>query len=69
MTTIIINEKTKKGKIILELLNEMGIGKILPPKTESQSIKNQVTLKAMKDAIAGHTTRCKDFKDYLEKTR
>ena len=29
MTTVIINEKTKKGRIILDLIREMSCGKII----------------------------------------
>ena len=35
MTTIVINEKTKKGRIILDLIREMGVGEIIESKKVS----------------------------------
>jgi hypothetical protein len=63
MTTIIINEKTKKGKIILELIRELGAGKIMG---EAPAM-NEVTRKAIEEAMEGKTIRCNSFEDYLEK--
>ncbi len=66
MTTIIINEKTKKGKIIIELIKEIGVGKIID---EAKYISNQTTISAIEEAKAGYTTKCSDFDDYLKKTK
>ena len=67
MTTIIINEKTKKGRIILDLIREMGIGKIVDDKKESLNIPNLETIKAIQEADEGKTIKCIDFDDYLQK--
>jgi hypothetical protein len=67
MTTIIINERTRKGKIILELIREMGVGKVIDE--NSDKVPNQPTLKAMHDAETGNTVKCTSFSDYLEKVR
>lgn len=67
MTTIIINEKTKKGRIILDLIKEIGVGKIVDNLMESENILNSVTLKAIKEANEGKTIKCIDFDDYLKK--
>lgn len=68
MTTIIINEKTKKGKIILQLIQEMKVGKIIDNKQLVQDA-NELTLTAIKDAKQGRTIKCSDFDDYLEKVK
>ncbi len=67
MTTIIINEKTKKGQLILDLLRELGIGKIIDEKTASEKNPNNETIKAIQDAREGKTIKCIDFDDYLKK--
>jgi len=67
MTTIIINERTKKGRIIVDLIREMGIGKIVEDKKESFSIPNNETIKAIQEAGEGKTIKCIDFDDYLQK--
>ncbi|MEI8112702.1 MAG: hypothetical protein WCI54_03685 [Bacteroidia bacterium] len=67
MTTIIINEKTKKGQLILDLLRELGIGKIIDEKMESQNTPNIETIKAIQEAREGKTIKCVDFDDYLKK--
>lgn len=69
MTTIIINEKTKKGQIILDLIREMGVGKIIEAKMTSEKIPNDKTLKAIREAKDGKTVKCNDFDDYLQKTK
>lgn len=68
MTTIIINEKTKKGKLILDLIKEMGIGKILEEKSEEKLFNNE-TAKAIQEAQLGNTIVCEDFEDYLTKVK
>ena len=67
MTTIIINEKTKKGKIILDLIREMGLGKIIDD--EVKNTPNKKTSNAIREAINGETTKCSSFNDYLEKVK
>jgi len=67
MTTIVINEKTKKGRIILDLIREMGIGKIVDDKKETLNIPNNETIKAILEAEEGKTIKCIDFDDYLQK--
>ena len=69
MTTIIINEKTKKGQLILDLIKEMGIGKIVDDNMEANDIPNNTTLKAILEAKEGKTIKCVDFEDYLKKVQ
>jgi len=67
MTTIIINERTKKGRIILGLVRELSCGKIVNDETEK--FPNNKTIKAINEANEGKTIQCVDFDDYLKKTR
>lgn len=67
MTTIIINEKTKKGRIILDLIRGIGVGKIIDNNMESENILNNTSIKAIKEANEGKTIKCTDFDDYLKK--
>jgi hypothetical protein len=69
MTTIVINEKTKKGRIILDLIREMGVGEIIESKKASSHIPNDTTMKAIRDADEGKTIKCTDFDDYLNKVK
>ncbi len=70
MTTVIINEKSKKGRIVLDLIKELGIGKVISDKSRNKSSKpNKNTLLAIKDAIEGNTIKCDSFEDYLEKVK
>ena len=70
MTTIIINEKSKKGKIVLELIRELRVGKIVEDDRPKKKINpNAVTLKAIKDAYEGKTIKCDGFQDYLKKAK
>ncbi len=69
MTTIVINEKTKKGRIILDLIREMGVGEIIESAKESGHIPNDATLKAIQEAKEGKTIKCADFDDYLSKVK
>lgn len=70
MATVIINEKSRKGRIVLDLIKELGIGKIISEKSGKKSLKpNKDTLLAIKDAIEGNTVKCNDFRDYLEKVK
>ncbi len=69
MTTVIIDEKSKKGKIVLELIKELGIGKIVGEMGTKSAKLNQVTLDAIKEAYEGNTVVCEDFQDYIKKTK
>ena len=69
MTTIVINEKTKKGRIVLDQIREMGIGKIVDNKKESLNIPNRETIKAIQEEGEGKTVKCTDFEDYLQKVK
>jgi hypothetical protein len=67
MTTIIIDENTKKGKIILEIVREMNAGKIIDEKKHHSFSKE--TLQAIEEAKTGKTVKCNSFDDYLEKVK
>ena len=69
MTTIIINEKTKKGKIILDLIREMGVGKIIADEESENRVINSTTIQAIKEAEEGKAIKCESFEDYLEKVK
>ena len=69
MTTIIINEKTKKGRLILDLIREIGVGEIIDDSLELDNNLNNTTKKAIKEAIEGNTIKCNDFDDYLKKVK
>lgn len=51
MTTVIINNKTRKGKLILNLIREMGCGEILSDEP------NEETRKAIDDARNGKVSK------------
>lgn len=53
MTTVIINEKTKKGRIILDLIREMSCGKIITDNLNDEKTPNDKTRMAFRDAIEG----------------
>lgn len=65
MTTITINEKTAKGKTLLDFLEKFGDSKTI--KIERKP--NAETLKAMADVKAGKVTKTKNVKDLMEKLR
>lgn len=69
MTTIIINEKTKKGRLILDLIREIGVGEIIDDRLEPDNIFNNTTIKAIQEANEGKTIKCRDFDDYLNKVK
>lgn len=69
MTTVIINEKTRKGRIILELMREMNVGKIIEEKKSQHPVLNDITLQAIKEAQDGETVKCASFDDYLNKVK
>lgn len=68
MATVIINEKTRKGRIILDLIEELGVGQIIQDGIKKAKPNNE-TLEAMQDAIEGNTIKCDDFNDYLQKVK
>ena len=69
MTTVIINEKTKKGQIIIDLIKKLSAGKILEDNEAKERVFNKKTVKAIREAEEGKTTKCKNFNDYLEQTK
>jgi len=69
MTTIIINEKTKKGRIVLDLIREFSCGEIIDYNKESENFPNDKTIKAIQKANEGETIKCIDFDDYLKKVK
>ena len=56
MTTVIINN-TKKGKLVLDLIKEMGCGEII------HSIPNHETIEAIEDARNAKLIKAKSAKD------
>ena len=69
MTTIIINEKTKKGRIVLDLIREMNCGKIIGDEKVGEDNPNDITRLAIHHAQLGETIKCTDFNDYLLKVK
>ena len=54
MTTVIINGKTKKGKIILDLIKEMRCGRII------SFNPNEETIKAIESARKGDMKKARN---------
>lgn len=69
MTTIIINEKTKKGRIVLDLIREMNCGIIIPDEKNVVENPNDITRLAIQQARKGETIKCTNFEDYLAKVK
>ena len=69
MTTIIINEETKIGRLVLDLIREIGVGEIIDNKLKSDNILNDITINAIREANEGNTIKCDDFDDYLKKVK
>ena len=67
MTTIIIDENTKKGKIILDLVRELKAGRIITEDSYDEFSLNKTTIEAIREAREGMTIVCEDFKEYLKK--
>ncbi len=61
--------KNKKGQIILDLIREMGIGKIIDETKSKSPVLNDTTLQAIKEAQEGETIKCASFEDYLNKLK
>lgn len=60
MTTVIINNKTRKGRLILDLIREMGCGEILTDEP------NEETKKAIDDARAGKLTKASSASELIK---
>lgn len=60
MTTVIINNKTRKGKLILDLIREMGCGEILSDEP------NEETKRAIEDARAGKLTKARSASELIK---
>ena len=69
MTTIIINEETKIGRLVLDLIREIGVGEIIDDRFKSDNILNDITINAIREANEGNTIKCDDFDDYLKKVK
>ena len=61
MTTVIINNKTKKGKLILDLIREMNCGEII------EEDPNEETIKAIQEARNGELKKAKNSNDLSDK--
>ena len=66
MTTNIINEKSKKGRIIIDLVRELSCGKII--NDDCVNLPNNKTIKAVQEAREGKTTKLNDFDVVEEKS-
>ena len=65
MTTVIINEKTAKGKTLLAFLRNFETDNFIQFEKEP----NQITRKAMLETREGKTVKFKNFDDYKAKTK
>ena len=63
MTTIIINEKTSKGKSLLEFLKKFENEEFI----QIEKTPNQTTVKAIEDSRNGKVTRTKNVADFMKK--
>jgi hypothetical protein len=61
MTKVIINNKTKKGKLILDLIREMNCGEII------EEEPNEETIKAIQEARNGELKKAENSKDLSDK--
>ena len=60
MTTVIINERTKEGKALIEILQKMESAKIITAEP------NSTTVAAMQDVLKGKTHKADDVKDLMK---
>lgn len=67
MTTIIIDEKTKRGKIILDLIRELKAGDIVQRRSKKEVGFNDTTLNAIREASEGKCIVCENYDDYHAK--
>ena len=61
MTKVIINNKTKKGKLILDLIKEMNCGEII------EEEPNEETIKAIQEARNGELKKAENSRDLSDK--
>jgi len=64
MTTVIINEKTKAGKSLIEFLKHSKQAQIIEEKKPNANL-----LKSMKEAEEGKVIRANDVNDLLAKLK
>lgn len=62
MTTIVINEKTKIGKLIMNMIIETNCGKVIDEKKS-----NRQTVAAINDSIAGRVHKVKSVNELMQK--
>lgn len=62
MTTIVIYEKTKIGKLIMNLIIETNCGKVINEKKP-----NRQTLAAINDSITGKVHKVKSVNELMQK--
>ena len=67
MATVIINNKSKAAKLMLEYLRTQSYAKIVDENEEN--IPNRATVRAIENARKGNTISCSSFEDYLEKVK
>lgn len=65
MATIVINEKTAKGKTLIEFLRKFETENFIHFEPEP----NETTRKAIIEAQQGKTVKFKNFDDYKAKTK
>lgn len=64
MTTIVIKNKTKAARDIIDFLKKQSYAKVI-----EDDEPNNVTLKAVEEARKGKTIKCESFEDYLSKVK
>ena len=62
-------KKQKKGQIIIDLIRKLDAGKIIEDKEVKSQTLNNISVKAIREAKEGKSTKCKNFDDYLEKVK
>jgi hypothetical protein len=65
MTTVIINEKTEKGKKLLDFLKSFSGERFIKIEKEP----NETTKKAIQDAREGKLTKAKNVNDLMEQLK
>jgi hypothetical protein len=72
MTTIVINENTKMGKLIMTIIKETNCGKIIQDNKKGANdcgfshAPNKETIEALKEAKAGKTKKYESAKDLFK---
>jgi hypothetical protein len=64
MTTVIITNKSKAAKQMVEFLKTQPYAKVIEEK-----IPNNTTLRAIEELRKGKTIKCDTFDDYIEKVK